>query len=128
VRGATCKQSALAYSLSMGARMTPASHRLRRAIIERRSDAPRWLQLAAPPQSPGSPAALGDRQERTQRQARRIALSMALDRAEQRPEPVRLVGWLYPITRNPATLDPATHSGVCSPCILQQGGREGNDK
>jgi hypothetical protein len=23
-----------------------------------------------------------------------IALSMALDRAEQRPEPVRLVGWL----------------------------------
>jgi hypothetical protein len=31
----------------MDARMTPASHRVRRAIIERRSDAPRRLQLAA---------------------------------------------------------------------------------
>jgi hypothetical protein len=47
-----------------------------------------------------------------------IALSVALDRAEQRSEPIRLVGWLesdYPKPRRPR---PATYAGVCSPRTL----------
>jgi hypothetical protein len=53
-----------------------------------------------------------------------IGLSMALDRAEQ-PQ-----SWSgsNPITRNPSTVDPATHVGVCSPCILHKEGRDGKDK
>jgi hypothetical protein len=82
----------------MDARMTPASHRLRRAIIERRSDAPDGPQPAATP----SPAIARhfrrgcgiDKSEHSAKLDAIIALSMALDRIEQRPEPVRLVGWL----------------------------------
>jgi hypothetical protein len=75
--------------------MTPASHRLRRAIIERRSDTPRrpnWPPT--PPPSPGAPAAAGgiDKSEHSAKHDAIIALSMALDRAEQHPEPVRRVG------------------------------------
>jgi Tol biopolymer transport system component len=54
------------------------------------------------------------------------ALVVLLDRAEQRPEPVWLDCWLEPDYPNPATLDPATHSGVCSPCILHKESGEGD--
>ena len=77
---------------------------------------------------PTLPPRLGiDKSERSAKLDAIIALSMALDRAEQRPEPVWLVGWLEPDYPKPATLDPATHAGVCSPCILHQEGREGKD-
>ena len=75
--------------------MTPASHRLRRAIIEPPLTLPggsNWPPTPPPP--PGTPAAAGgiDKSEHSAKRDAIIALSMALDRAEQRPEPVRRVG------------------------------------
>jgi Tol biopolymer transport system component len=43
-------------------------------------------------------------------------------------ETTRVSAGSNPITRNPATLDPATHAGVCSPRTLHTEGRDGKDK
>jgi hypothetical protein len=52
---------------------------------------------------------------------------MALERAEQSQSWSGSSSGSNSITRNPATLDPATHAGVCSPCILHKEGGEGKD-
>lgn len=78
-------------------RMIPASQRLYNAVVEQRLTLPRDCELrqhlsntiarhTARVATGSSPPACEDR--------RRRALAMALQRAEQRPEPVRVLGWL----------------------------------
>jgi hypothetical protein len=74
--------------------MTLAGQRLRRAIIERRSDAPRRPQLAAHAAAIARHSRRGWGIDKSERSEATIALCIALDRAKQRPEAVRLVGWL----------------------------------
>jgi hypothetical protein len=78
--------------------MVPASQRLREAIAENRITLPDDRQLAL--HAANAVQRHGRRGWRLERPDRSspidglIALAMALDRAEQRVEPARLVGWL----------------------------------
>ena len=80
-------------------RMVPASQRLRDAVVDRRAltlpDA-RTLALHAANavQRHGRRGWRLDKPDREHPIDALIALCMALERAEQRPEPVRLLGWL----------------------------------
>lgn len=82
------------------ARMVPASQRLRDAVVERRIVLPDdWTltrMAAAAVQRQGRRGWRLDRATRAPEDSidGLIALCMALERAEHRPEPVRLLGWL----------------------------------
>lgn len=78
--------------------MIPASTRLHRAIIERRLTVPPDAELAR-----HVAAAVArhsrrgwriDKAERADNIDAVVALAIAVERAEARPEPVRLVGWI----------------------------------
>jgi phage terminase large subunit-like protein len=80
------------------ARMIPASDRLYRAIVERRLTHPNDTDLN---RHVASAVALdtprGWRLAKAHRTAQIdavVAIAMAVDRAEQKPKPVRLLGWL----------------------------------
>lgn len=81
--------------------MVPASERLSAAILERRMkhpgdpvlDAHVHAAVAKQTQRGARIAHAGGRQTSNRIDAV-IALAMAVERAENRPEPVRLVGWL----------------------------------
>jgi phage terminase large subunit-like protein len=79
-------------------RMVPASQRLRDAVIERRLTLPPDARLAEHSanavQRHGRRGWRLDRPDRSSPIDALVALCMALDRVEQRPEPVRLLGWL----------------------------------
>jgi phage terminase large subunit-like protein len=79
-------------------RLVPSSQRLREAIVERRITLPDDRQLALHAanamQRHGRRGWRLDRPDRSSPIDGLIALCMALDRAEQRPEPARLVGFL----------------------------------
>ena len=80
------------------ARMVPASERLHSAVVEKR------LRHRGEPELANHVAGTiakqtgrGWRLEKSERQAQidaLIALAMAVERAEARPAPVRLLGWL----------------------------------
>jgi phage terminase large subunit-like protein len=82
-------------------RLVPASERLSAAILERRLrhpgdpilDAHVHAAIAKQTARGARIAHAGGRQPQNRIDAV-IALAMAVDRAENRPEPVRLVGWL----------------------------------
>jgi hypothetical protein len=78
--------------------MVPASQRLREAIVEGRVTLPEDRTLAVHAanavQRHGRRGWRLDRPDRSSPIDGLIALCMALDRAEQRQEPARLVGWL----------------------------------
>lgn len=79
-------------------RMVPASARLRSAIVERRLTLPDDPELARHAanavQRHGRRGWRLDKPDRSSPIDAVIALAMALERAEQRPEPVELVGWI----------------------------------
>lgn len=79
-------------------RMVPASQRLRDAIVQGRLVLPPDAELAAHAanavQRHGRRGWRIDRPDRTAVIDGIVALCMALDRAEQRPEPARLLGWI----------------------------------
>jgi phage terminase large subunit-like protein len=80
------------------ARMVPASQRLYDAIVERRlvhGDDPRLnAHVAAAVARHGRRGWRIDKANRSDKVDAVIALCMAVDRLENQPEPVRLVGWL----------------------------------
>jgi len=80
------------------ARMIPASQRLYDAIIERRlvhPDDPRLnAHVAAAVARHGRRGWRVDKASRQYKIDAVVALAMALDRIENRPQPTRLVGWL----------------------------------
>jgi len=80
------------------ARMIPASQRLYDAIIERRlvhPDDPRLnAHVAAAVARHGRRGWRVDKASRQDKIDAVVALAMALDRIENRPQPTRLVGWL----------------------------------
>jgi phage terminase large subunit-like protein len=79
-------------------RLIPASDRPHRAIIERRITHPndpslnRHVASAIDKDSPRGWRV--DKAHRTAQIDAVVALAMAIERAEQRPEPVQLLGWL----------------------------------
>jgi phage terminase large subunit-like protein len=79
-------------------RLIPMSQRLYRAVVEKRIKHPNDPELnghVAAAVAKDSPR--GWRIDRATRSARidgLIALGLALERAEQKPQPVRLLGWL----------------------------------
>ena len=82
-------------------RLVPASERLSAAILERRLRHPgdpvldRHVAAAVAKQTQrGARIAHAGGRHASNRIDAVIALAMAVDRAENRPEPVRLVGWL----------------------------------
>ncbi len=79
-------------------RMVPASQRLREAIVEGRITLPPDRELAVHAanavQRHGRRGWRLDKPDRSSPIDALVALAMALERAERRPEPVRLVGWL----------------------------------
>jgi phage terminase large subunit-like protein len=81
-----------------GARMVPASERLYRAVIERRITHPNDPDLnrhvAAAVAKDGPRGWRLDKAHRAAQIDGVVALAMAVERAEHRSEPVRLLGWL----------------------------------
>jgi hypothetical protein len=78
--------------------MIPASARLHAAIVERRltpSDDPELARHAADAIARHSRRGVADRQAEPSSEHRRDDRApLAVERAEQKPEPVELVGWL----------------------------------
>jgi phage terminase large subunit-like protein len=80
------------------ARMIPASERLHRAVIERRithaNSAKLNRHVASAIAKDGPRGWRLDKAHRSAQIDAVVALAMAVERAEARPEPVRLLGWL----------------------------------
>ena len=81
------------------ARMVPASERLHSAVVEKRLRHRGEPDLAKHVAGTiAKQTGRGWRLEKSERQAQidaLIALAMAVERAEARPAPVRLLGWLW---------------------------------
>jgi hypothetical protein len=78
-------------------RMVPASQRLHNAVVQQRLTLPETASCASTSRTRSPGTRRGWRLDRAHRLANIdgvVALAMALERAEQRPDPVRVLGWL----------------------------------
>jgi hypothetical protein len=82
---------------AVGPRMVPASQRLHNAVVEQRLTLPETGSCASTSRTRSPGTRRGWRLDRAHRLANIdgvVALAMALERAEQRPDPVRVLGRL----------------------------------
>jgi hypothetical protein len=82
---------------AVGPRMVPASQRLHNAVVEQRLTLPETASCASTSRTRSPGTRRGWRLDRAHRLANIdgvVALAMALERAEQRPDPVRVLGRL----------------------------------